>query len=343
MTGSNPRRSPTLRPGTLALVALALSASALAHPLWHGSGLIPLSPDAATQLRADNALNPAPIVCGVDGPLVAAYPDPDPGASGLAGIVVVSGMPVRLPVGVPLQLGDKPGDNLAFTDILAEPGGFPNLLGRGASVTGALTIEAPPLGDAHAQCTADFFLVEAGHPPLIGVVTDNGPGGLFVMGVRVTPYADPRIAPFVRIQDLAGHKIPIDELPQGKLVTVGGDYDPSTNAIEALLIELDGVIPPAPGEADHLSILRVEARSARLELRARGFTNNATSTVSLFDFSAGVKGLLFASGIPVDPVDGVWDFRGDFAPVVTTPDGIPTQVLAQTTNGGNATAFVNVR
>lgn len=328
------------------MILVALSASTLAHPGWHGSALVPVSNDAGARLDADLAAGvrvPADLVCEVDGPLVAVHHDPDPVASGLSGIIVVSGLPIVVPTSVPVQVGDTPGDHTAFLNLTATPPGYSDLLGSGASVSGLFRLRPDNGAGRHVRCVADFFLLEAGHPPLIGMITDNGPGGLYVMGVRVVPHSDPRLAPFVRIHDLAGHPIPIAELPPGALVTVNGDFDEATGIVHALTIELDALIPSAPGEDDHLSILRAEARTARLELRARGFSNNATATVSIYDFSAGVKGALFLAGVPVSPVDGAWDARVDFAPVATTPDGIPTQILAETTNGGSATAFVNIR
>lgn len=333
-------RTHTARPSLALLAAVLLAAGALAHPGVHPTGEIPISAPALAQFQADLAVDPTPRPCEVDGTLLAVTPDPEPLVSGLAGVINVSGMMIRVPLGVPVQLGDTPGDEILFSDLLATPDGFPNFIGRGVSAVATIGIETPPGEDPHLTCTADLLLVEAGHPPFIGIVTDNGPDGLFIMGVRIVPYADPRIAPFVRIHDLAGRPVPIDEIPVGLLVGVNGDHDPATNSIEALTIEIDGLLPPGPGENDHVSIERAEARTARLELRARGFSNNATTTISLYDFSAGTKGVLLAANIPVDPVDGAWDARFDFARVPTTPDGIPTRLLAETLNGGIFTADV---
>lgn len=339
-----PHTRPTRLTRLTALVAAAASfaaATTLAHPGWHDDALVPISADAATRLEDDLDAGlrlPEDLVCAVDGPLLEVVHDPAPATSGYAGIVVVSGLPVRVPVSVPVQVGDNPEDQTAFVNLTAEPDGYPSFLGRAASVAGTFS-----LVDGHLRCTADALIVEVGHPPLVGVVTENGPAGLLVLGVRVVPHADPRVAPFVRVLDLAGQPVPIEDILPGTAVAVNGDYSVTDGRIDAILIEVDAVLPPAPGEPDHLSILRAEARSARPELRVRGFSNNASALVSLYDYSDGSKGAELASGIPVDGADGAWEFRGDIRPVTTTPDGIPRRVLAQTQNGGEATSFVSVR
>lgn len=327
------------------VLTLAWLASVTAHPGMHADGSIPISPESAAALQADldaGAVLPVDLVCDIDGALVSVTADPDPPTSGLHGVVVVSGQPIRVPASVPIQVGDTQGDNTAFENLTATPSGYPSFLGHGVSVTGLLELVPDTGSGAHVVCTASSFLLEVGHPPIIGVVTDNGPGGLFVNGVRIVPNEDPRIAPFVRIRDLAGAVIQIEEIPLGKLVSVGGDYDAENNTIVALLIELDSILPPVPGENDHVSILRAEARAARNEIRVRGFANNATATVSLHDYTGGTQGVLLANGIAIAPADGVWEFRGTFAPVGTS-SGAPEQILATTENGGFATAFVTIR
>lgn len=334
------------RPVVFTCLLLVVFASAtLAHPSYHDTGDLPISAAGATRVAADlasGALLPADFICEVDGPLLEVIHDPSPSSSGVSGVLVVGGMPFVVPAAVPIQVGDTPGDFTAFTNLTATPDGFPSFIGMGTAVGGTFQLLPDTGGGSHLVCTASFVLLQVGHPPLIGVVTDNGPDGLFVNGVRILLYDDPRIAPFTRVRDLAGAALSLSDLPPGAPVTVNGDYDVGAGVLRALLVELDAIIPPEPGAIDHLTILRAEARLARNELRVRGFSNNVTTTVSIYDHSAGTEGILLASGVPVG-VDGTWEFRGDVPRVATTPSGIATHILARTLNGGTAIGPVSAR
>lgn len=340
MASSTPRT--VRRPRTGAALALATIALLLAGPLALGSSIVPLSPSAQTALenaQAGGLLTPVDQLFEVEGRLTLVVPDPAPGTSGIAGTLTVNGFTFEVPVGVPVRVSDVPGEAIPFLDIDREVDGFPSLVNRSTIIaTGSFDWADQNDHSLGLRFVADDVFLEEAENVLFGIVTSNNGTGLFVSGVPVVMETDPRFAPFNHIQDLVGRPLTIDEVPEGALLTLEGVF--KNGAFHARLIEVDTIAPIPPGEPDIVSIDRAELRLPRNEVRARGFTNNLTGTVTLYESVAGAPGRQL--GAPVAPdVDGAWVFRETLPAGFTFAD--PPTVLAVASGGGVAERELTIR
>lgn len=166
---------------------------------------------------------------------------------------------------------------------------------------------------------AGFIFVEEAENLVMGFVTRNNEGALYVNGVHVMMETDSRIASGNVITDANGAPLAggLGAIPEGTLVIAEGAYGTTSGHFRARVVEADFVAPPPPGAGDTVTITRAEERPGELRVEGDISPNSepGTRTITLYGYptdpgsceTPSVGGSVIQSEVPPD--NGTWRVR----------------------------------
>lgn len=341
-----PRFGASRKSLSVALLGTLLLSVSSAHLTPVGER-VPLSQAAVDRILADlNAVPPRTTLADyffeVEGPLldvrVADTIDP-----AFAGIMNVSGMWFAVPTGLLIDVGVAPAGTITLAQVLEAPS-YVNNATVIATGTTILLLEGGAAADDGAAIVfvaASIFL-ERSENVVAGIVTENDParGVLRINDVPVRMDPDPRLPK--SIVDITGQPLAIEDLEPGRLVGMEGAWNRSGQVFDALFIELDGIVEPAEGEIDFISVKRAQVRVARPEMRIVGWANDPDADLTVYAYDPGNAldpiGEAMIGPFRAAPITGEFDVRAPILPgfvaTMETPTDYPAQVAVVSSRGG---------